>query len=495
MRARAPIAASTRSTAARAPSSSRGAARARGVARAAVVVGGRGFDDAATPRARCVLRARADGATPVTLAPSRRARADAPRGAVVARGKKKLRGFLKKAGDAAEAALVETSRLRVERTLIDNELREIREERGEIVLDAAQVQMELLKEIRSLTKEVRELKEEVRAATTRGGTLDAGSSMNAVKGEKSDADMLAMLGVGGGGLGAVDVEASEPIVEPVLDVSEWRGDGTDRSGEWPLVKKNDDDIYLMTTIHYKLNEAGFWAGEDDEEDMFFGETTKVALLYFQANAGIPETGLVDSDTWRALLGEEAFKWGPPPGAIAFDESKIPEVVDKVPSVEAPAAEAATANPKYVMAEEDYAPDDYDPFGHDDERGAPQGASFETNGKIGAHKWPVLREDDGGMEVHKMQVILSEQGFDSGEEDMEYWYFGSTTSAALLTFQASNRLPETGITDLNTWRALLGDELLDISPADALERIGHGGFEHDLSRTDKVFLLGEQRYET
>jgi antiviral helicase SKI2 len=100
-----------------------------------------------------------------------------------------------------------------------------------------------------------------------------------------------------------------------------------------------------------------------------------------------------------------------------------------------------------------------------------------------------------MEVHKMQVILSEQGFDSGEEDMEYWYFGSTTSAALLTFQASNRLPETGITDLNTWRALLGDELLDISPADALERIGHGGFEHDLSRTDKVFLLGEQRYET
>ena len=166
--------------------------------------------------------------------------------------------------------MVETSRLRVERTLIDNELREIREERGEIVLDAAQVQMELLKEIRSLTKEVRELKEEVRAATTRGGTLDAGSSMNAVKGEKSDADMLAMLGVGGGGLGAVDVEASEPIVEPVLDVSEWRGDGTDRSGEWPLVKKNDDDIYLMTTIHYKLNEAGFWAGEDDEEDMSFG---------------------------------------------------------------------------------------------------------------------------------------------------------------------------------------------------------------------------------
>ena len=317
-----------------------------------------------------------------------------------------------------------------------------------------------------------------------------------MNGEKSDADMLAMLGVGGGGLGAVDAEASEPIVEARArrERVERRRHGSFR-GVGRSSRKNDDDIYLMTTIHYRLNEAGFWAGEDDEEDMFFGETTKVALLYFQANARIPETGLVDPDTWRALLGEEAFKWGPPPGAIAFDESKIPELVQKAPAAVAPAAAAATANPKYVMAEEDYAPDEYDPFGHDDERGAPQGASFETNGRKGAHKWPVLREDDGGMEVHKMQVILSEQGFDSGEEDMEYWYFGSTTSAALLTFQASNRLPETGITDLNTWRALLGDELLDISPADALERIGHGGFEHDLSRTDRVFLLGEQRYET
>lgn len=140
--------------------------------------------------------------------------------------------------------------------------------------------MELLKEIWLLMKEVRELKEEVRAATTRGGTFDAGSSMNVVKGEKSDVDMLVMFGVGGGGLGVVDVEVSELIVEFVFDVSEWRGDGTDRSGEWSFVKKNDDDIYLMMMIYYKLNEVGFWVGEDDEEDMFFGEMMKVALLYF-----------------------------------------------------------------------------------------------------------------------------------------------------------------------------------------------------------------------
>ena len=41
----------------------------------------------------------------------------------------------------------------------------------------------------------------------------------------------------------------------------WAGDGTDRSHLWPLCKTGDDDIYLMATIQYAMNEAGFWAGK------------------------------------------------------------------------------------------------------------------------------------------------------------------------------------------------------------------------------------------
>ena len=64
------------------------------------------------------------------------------------------------------------------------------------------------------------------------------------------------------------------------------------------VKQNEDDIYLMTTIHSRLNEADF-KGEDDEDDMWVSKNRqKTLLLYFQANAGIPETGPVDPDTWR-----------------------------------------------------------------------------------------------------------------------------------------------------------------------------------------------------
>ena len=309
---------------------------------------------------------------------------------------------------------------------------------------------------------------------------------------KSDDEMLAMLS--GGALAG----AGEPELAPVLDITAWRGDGTDRSSEWPFVAKGEDDIYLMTTIHAKLNDAGFWAGEEDEDDMYFGASTKDALLYFQANAGLQETGVVDAETWSALLGAEAFMWGPPPGAIAFDETKYASQMEARGTSQPNAAAApATPNPEHFMADEDYAPDDYDPFGDDDERGSTQGPSFTlgtTDGKQNTHKWPILREEDGGMEVHKMQIALSEKGYDSGEEDMEYWFFGFTTQAALLTFQASERLPESGTTDIATWRALLGDELLELSPEEALSRIGDGAYTHDLSRTDKVFLLGEQRYE-
>ena len=51
--------------------------------------------------------------------------------------------------------------------------------------------------------------------------------------------------------------------------------------------------------------------------MYIGASTQDALCYFQAGAGLPETGFVDADTWKALLGPERFGWGPVPGAIGL----------------------------------------------------------------------------------------------------------------------------------------------------------------------------------
>ena len=52
------------------------------------------------------------------------------------------------------------------------------------------------------------------------------------------------------------------------------------------------------------------------------------------------------------------------------------------------------------------------------------------------EWPILRLDEGGFTVHKMQAMLSTLGFNCGEDDSEYWFMGPDTQNALQTFQAS-----------------------------------------------------------
>jgi hypothetical protein len=93
--------------------------------------------------------------------------------------------------------------------------------------------------------------------------------------------------------------------------------------------------------HY--HEAGFWAGEEDEADMYFGSSTQEALCYFQASAGLSETGVVDMDTWQALIGQEKFAWGPVPGAIGFEEEEGEDygefAIDPAPAAAAAAAAA------------------------------------------------------------------------------------------------------------------------------------------------------------
>jgi hypothetical protein len=81
--------------------------------------------------------------------------------------------------------------------------------------------------------------------------------------------------------------------------------------------------------------------------------------------------------------------------------------------------------------------------------------------------------------------------------MEWWTFGMGTENALGTFQASSGLPDTGLTCLLTWKALLGEERVAMGPAAAFETVGElesGEYTMDLSQQDRVFLLGEGRFE-
>lgn len=87
--------------------------------------------------------------------------------------------------------------------------------------------------------------------------------------------------------------------------------------------------------------------------------------------------------------------------------------------------------------------------------APPRLDLPTAPPLTGNKLPILREGDGNRDVHVMQIMLQRKGFFCGEDDCTWWYFGDDTVGALKTFQESLGMPESGVCDERTWKALLG----------------------------------------
>ena len=282
----------------------------------------------------------------------------------------------------------------------------------------------------------------------------------------------------------------------IVDAANWSGDGTNRGHEWPLLRNGDNDVYLMTLVHSALMENGFWCGEDDTEEMYFGKKTEEAVEYFQGSKGmgLEVNGMIDTETWLALLGKEKFEWGPAPGAI-LDE----DVASCREGIARKAFEEAQKKLEAVSSKEEE-----DPYGEDIEAGPRAEDDFiDVKGSSGVSvEWPILRLDEGGLAVHKMQAMLSSLGFNCGEDDAEYWFMGTDTKNALQAFQASEMLPETGIVDFTTWKKLFeacGHENATVKTIEeAFAMVAENEYSIDRSpgcEGDKgVWLIGEQRYE-
>ena len=53
------------------------------------------------------------------------------------------------------------------------------------------------------------------------------------------------------------------------------------SGPPPLLEVGSDDLFWTAQAHAAMAELGYYAGDDDIEDFFFGESTQSALLTLQ----------------------------------------------------------------------------------------------------------------------------------------------------------------------------------------------------------------------
>lgn len=290
-------------------------------------------------------------------------------------------------------------------------------------------------------------------------------------------------------------------------------------GPPPPLVVGADDIFWVNQLHTALVDAGFYPGDDDVDDFYFGESTQSAVMTMQACSGLPETGAVDDATWVALLGpnlelkssrdltaEQSESEGGGAAPITGSGKPFAELFSSVredTAVIGPDGGVRGSASRLEVHDTHIFPD-----GHveDDEVVVTENVSTSSDGAVhvtaslrASHaatrtEWPVLLEGDGGREVHALQVALGEAGFSAGEEDIQWWQFGDSTLNAVKTFQACSGLPESGVADVPTWKALLG---ADAVPGDIDSvRSGHSDDE-DLALSafgERVWLIGEQRWE-
>jgi peptidoglycan hydrolase-like protein with peptidoglycan-binding domain len=288
-------------------------------------------------------------------------------------------------------------------------------------------------------------------------------------------------------------------------------EGASPTGPPPDLAVGSDDIFWVNQLHTAMVDAGFYPGDDEIDAFFFGDSTLSALMTFQACEGLSETGVVDEDTWKVLLGPE-LTLKPSRDLTADQSANVPGITDKHITADKGTIESkpfaelfAVSSEQTVVVGSDreieseinrttVSETDVYPDGHVVQDSVEMIVTHaETKKTATITKWPSLIDGDGGKYVHALHVLLDNAGFCAGEDDVRWWQYGDSTVNAVKTFQACSGIPESGATCVRTWQALMppGSVPNDLSSV----KSGHSDDE-DLAEPGegRVWLLGEQRWE-
>ena len=286
------------------------------------------------------------------------------------------------------------------------------------------------------------------------------------------------------------------------------------TGPPPSLTVGDDDIYWMNQLHVALVDEGYFPGDEDIDDFFFGSQTQSALLTFQACSGLEETGCADMPTWKALLGDDLVHktsrdltedMNPLTERDATtsgndkNDDESDEKDEKKPFAELFSAETyevkrgvagggaeattTTTTSTHVHDEKFFAD------GHVEVTDVVSGSTTSSK----RTRWPTVLEGEGGQVVHALHVLLTDAGYYPDDDELQWWQFGDTTITAIKTFEACNGMPETGTCNERLWKMLAGDDA-DPSIVDTLK--SGKSDDEDLSlegREGMVWLIGEQRW--
>ncbi len=191
--------------------------------------------------------------------------------------------------------------------------------------------------------------------------------------------------------------------------------------------KNGDDNENVIAVQQRLVDLGFLDLGEDAPTTYFGDMSEEALMAFQSANSLEASGIASFETLKKLFSSDALG--------ANGETFVPETTAPQTEPETTTAENDTPN-------------------------APQSnnTSSNTNAPITITDSTSYQSGDEHEDIKAIQERLVELMYLSFDEgDSTTTYYGAGTENAILTFQESNDLPETGIADAETLRVLFSED--------------------------------------
>ena len=219
--------------------------------------------------------------------------------------------------------------------------------------------------------------------------------------------------------------------------------------------RDGEGQHAVADLQARLIELNFLGGEADG---IFGGDTEVALMMFQKQNGLPETGIYDEMTQTALSGDAAAREGLVKGdrdgegehAVADMQARLIELDYLIGEADGIFGGDTQAALKAFQRQNGLSETGM----LDPETGAllAEGGKPNQEEPVNAPA-PVSKGDRDGEGEHAvadLQARLIELKYLGGKAD---GIFGADTEAALIAFQKQNGLAETGILDKNTAQLL------------------------------------------
>lgn len=213
------------------------------------------------------------------------------------------------------------------------------------------------------------------------------------------------------------------------------------------VLSRGDRGYRVQEMQLRLRDLGYLA---DAADSIFGPRTQSAVMLFQAENNLRETGAADSDTLRRLYSTSA--------------RTCSSYIDLEKGDSGYRVRELNARLKALYYLEGSVGSNYNSATAEAVTRFQQEAGLKQTGRATAavqqqlfsrnapeySGYITLRRGDENSRVKEMQRRLDDLGYDTGKID---GYFGKQTQAAIRSFQRSAGLKDTGIADPETLAAL------------------------------------------